>query len=159
VITSCASGLTHPQRAGQRCPPTIAIVGGEVRACLDQLDAATVPAVILTGGSSQLPALRDEIRDAAGDRAVHIDPHAAAHGAAALGAAALGAAEINPHLGYADAANGFFGQPAPRAGAATGDPPRHPNTSSSWCALHHDPTGLPRLSAPPGGPRMTTSPR
>jgi hypothetical protein len=44
--------------------PTITLIGAAVRACLDQLDAATVRAVILAGGSRQLPALHDQIHPA-----------------------------------------------------------------------------------------------
>ena len=97
--------------------PTVTMIGAAVRACLHQLDAATVRAVILTGRSSRLPALHDEIHAAAGGRAVHIDPHAAARGAAALGAA-----ELNPHRNHAGEVGGRYGQPAPPDTTPSRDP-------------------------------------
>ena len=116
----------------------------------------TVRAVILTGGSSRLPALHDEIHAASGGRAVHIDPHAAARGAAALGAA-----ELNPHLTHAGEVGGRYGQPAPPDATPSRDPQPTPrrlaptahllagSDASSWCALHPAPTGLPPLPSPP----------
>ena len=136
--------------------PTITMIGAAVRACLHQLDAGTLRAVILTGGSSRLPALHDEIRAAAGGRAVHIDPHAAARGAAALGAA-----ELNPHLTHAGPVGGRYGQPAPPDTTPSRDPQPTPrrlaprahllagSDASSWCALHPAPTGLPPLPSHP----------
>jgi molecular chaperone DnaK (HSP70) len=139
--------------------PTVTMIGTAVRACLRQVDAAPVRAVILTGGSSRLPAVHDEIRAAAGGRAVHLDPHAAARGAAALGAA-----ELNPDFNHAGEVGGRYGRPAPPDAIPSGDPQPAPrrlaptghllagSDASSWCALHPAPTGLPPLPSLPSLP-------
>jgi molecular chaperone DnaK (HSP70) len=65
--------------------PLVDSVAESVRTSIADADATVPDAVVLTGGSSQIPLVQQLVRAAAGNIAVHTTRYGAARGAALLG--------------------------------------------------------------------------
>ena len=79
--------------------PLVDSVAESVRTSIADADATAPDAVVLTGGSSQIPLVQQLVRAAAGNIPVHTTRYSAARGAALLGMPPA-ATDAPPHRGH-----------------------------------------------------------